>query len=964
MTTAKNTEHLIPAINCWVRLRGERAQAGEIRRGIVVAVTEDGGRVLVQWSAGSEPTWHGVDELRNGFYPGLVVQDRPFSNTRRTLGTGTVRGERYIAGRDMVLVQWHSTGQNLWMPFENLVGLRGAATRYIRQELTTPDCHERFRLKAYAYALDAWNQVTGALDRLDVDPLPHQIDLVHRIMTSDQTNWLIADDVGLGKTIEVGLLLAALRRRRQARRVLVVCPAGVVRQWQDEMNYKFNEDFRIYGFDFNVNQPSHWLGNDKVIVSIDRAKSDANLAKILDSGEWDVIVFDEAHHLSKGSHLAATQRFALAQNLRQLTDSFVFLTGTPHQGDNVRFVNMLGLLRPDLMQELHRVFSNPIVVSEMVLRNRKSQATDMTGNFIFHGQDSYRVNVPDTAEIIDFNELLTRYVTMGYEAAGRGDGIARAIGFVMTTYRKLASSSIPAIDAALRRRLSRLQPQDTTEDFDRILDFSEQFDAINEGIDGQDDLDELADAVGVSAGGGTPFFESETEWLERLLQLSERAKHREPKIRLFLEQIADPVRSGGNKLLIFTEYRATQQYIVEQLKERFPDSGVLQIHGSMTLREKRTNIASFNDNGQFLVSTEAGGEGLNLHEACHVMVNYDMPWNPGRLVQRAGRLYRYGQKDRVMIFNLSSTENFDNRVLTRVLERVESIARDMANVSPEFGDPAALETEIIGQLLERLDIASILSASSTMSVQHTDQEIESALERARQAQIQQDRLFATVEGYDPRALASMHTFSSEDVLRFLEGMLPFFHNIEIRSRQYDGRVLEIRLPDELRGRYSEFPPGVTVVRICADRQLAQGHDDIHLMDFKSPFFEALIDYAQSPSFGGDYAAMTGPRRGTLGLYRLRWQNDQGVPNRDDIVPIFLEHSNPNTTANPDFFGSLIANRSDPADPPDTHTPAERRDHLRLLDSAAEMELAAQCTKFRHPNDVVLLATADIVSNQH
>ena len=963
MTTGNNTENLVPAINCWVTLHSQRAAGGAIRRGMVTALSEDDKLALVQWGADTEPTWHEVSEIRNGFYPGLVVQDRPLSNTRRTLGTGTVRGERNIAGRDMVLVQWHSSGQNLWMPFQNLVGLRGPAIRYIRREITDPDSHERFRLKAYAYALDAWNQVTGALDRLDVDPLPHQIDLVHKIMTSDQTNWLIADDVGLGKTIEVGLLLAALRRRRRARRVLVVCPAGVVQQWQDEMNYKFNEDFRIYGLDFTVNQPSHWLGSDKVIVSIDRAKTDSNLAKFLDSGDWDVIVFDEAHHLSKGSHLAATQRFALAQKLRQLTDSFIFLTGTPHQGDNIRFVNMLGLLRPDLMRELGHVFTNPVVVSEMVLRNRKSQATNMAGDFIFQGQDSHKVDVPATTEIAEFNALLAEYVKMGYEAASKGGTAARAIGFVMTTYRKLASSSIPAIDAALRRRLGRLQPQSSTEEFDLLLDFWEQSDAIDEGIDGKDNLAQLADAVGVAATRGTPFFESETDWLQHLLLLSERAKHSEPKIKLFLDQIAEQVQSAGNRLLIFTEYRATQEYIVEQLQTRFPDAETLQIHGGMTLREKRANIAAFNDKGRFLVSTEAGGEGLNLHEACHVMVNYDIPWNPGRLVQRAGRLYRYGQKNRVVIFNLVSMENFDNKILTRALERVESIARDMAHVSSEFGDPEALEAEIIGQLLERLDIASILSSSSVMLVEHTNQEVETALQRAREAQVQQDKLFATVEGYDPEALAAMHTFDSEDVLLFLEGILPFFHGVEIRNRLYDGRVLDIRLPDELRGRYSDFPPGVTAVRITADRQLAQGRDDIHLMDFKSPFFVALIDYAQSPSFGGDYAAMTGPRRGTLGLYRLRWQSDQGVPNRDDIVPIFLEHNNPKTTANPDFFGPLIANRSDPADPPDVNTPTERRDRLQSLELAAENELAAQCTKFRHPNDVVLLAAADIVTDQ-
>ena len=252
----------------------------------------------VEWGVERKSEWHPVEELSNGFRPGNVVQDRPRSNTRKPLGAGTVLTHRRIADREMVQVQLHSTEESRWLPYENLLRIRDASIKYRRAEALQSDSGERFRLKALAHALDSWNQVTGALDRLDVDPLPHQIDLVHRIMTSDQSNWLIADDVGLGKTIEVGLLLAAMKRRRQARRVLVVCPAGMVRQWQDEMKYKFNEDFRVYRIDFYIHQPSHWATYDKVIVSIDRAKSDSHSPIFGDSGEWDVIVFDEAHHLS------------------------------------------------------------------------------------------------------------------------------------------------------------------------------------------------------------------------------------------------------------------------------------------------------------------------------------------------------------------------------------------------------------------------------------------------------------------------------------------------------------------------------------------------------------------------------------------------------------------------------------------------------------------------------------------
>ena len=258
----------IPIKGCFVSIAGRKS------RGIVKGHVIQNGTTLVEvdWRMDRETRLHEVDELRNGMNAGYVVQDVPRSNSRRSLGLGTVRATRRIADRDLVLVQLHETGESRWLPYERLRRIRDAGMKYVRAELSGSDSAERFRLKALAYSLDSWNQVTGALDRFDVDPLPHQIDIVHRIMTSEQTNWLIADDVGLGKTIEVGLLLAAMKRRRQARRVLVVCPAGVVRQWQDEMEDKFNESFRIYGYDFTVNQSSHWAGHDKVIVSIDRGE--------------------------------------------------------------------------------------------------------------------------------------------------------------------------------------------------------------------------------------------------------------------------------------------------------------------------------------------------------------------------------------------------------------------------------------------------------------------------------------------------------------------------------------------------------------------------------------------------------------------------------------------------------------------------------------------------------------------
>jgi len=395
---------------------------------------------------------------------------------------------------------------------------------------------------------------------------------------------------------------------------------------------------------------------------------------------------------------------------------------------------------------------------------------------------------------------------------------------------------------------------------------------------------------------------------------------------------------------------------VDALEQRYPGSGVRAINGGMSLDEKRRHIDAFDDWAQFMVSTEAGGEGINLHHNCYMLVNYDLPWNPRRLVQRAGRLYRYGQTERVVVFNLVAQDGFDNKALGMLLNRVSTIARDMSGVSSEFHE--GLETEIVGALLERVDIAQILANNRDMeNDQRSEAEIDEAIERAKQSQSLQDQLFAHIEGYDPNATAAVHTFGPEEVLSFLEGVLPR-RGCRIRDRLHHGRVLELELPEEMRGRYSEFG-GRTVVRVTVDRQLAARDERNVSMDFASVFFSDLIEFAKSPEFGGEHASLAAPQTGVLGIYKVRWQNDQGLPRWEMLVPVFLPAGHDTALANPDFFGSLLHASRSPADAAEPEPPAGRRGTLKRLEACAATVLAERCTPLRHPNDLVLLAAADL-----
>ena len=942
------TEGLVPVVGCWVmRKDAEQRVPGQVE-GRRPGKARD--QVKVRWGNG-DTEWYDPQRLVSGFSLGWAVQDVPISNTRKPLGTGTVVSRRELGGRQQILVQLDEDGRSVWLPYENLRRIKGVRLRYERAETRVADHAERLRLRLLAHALENWNHLTGALDRLDVDPLPHQIQLVHRILSSGNYNWLIADDVGLGKTIEVGLLLAAMKRKGQARRVLVVAPAGLTRQWQDEMQYKFDQHYMIYGRDIQIQKREHWKLYDQVIVSIDMAKREEHLRLFRQAPGWDIVVFDEGHKLTRYASGERTERYRLAEALRGMSDAFLLLSGTPHQGYADRFIALLDLVRPDLRERIHTLAANPEVVSELILRNRKSEVTDTDGNFIFHGQQIHRVAVTPSKDTRRFQRLLQDYLRRGYRAGDSRGMAGRAIGFVMTTYRKLSSSSIAAIEHALYRRLERLAGEfihdKATQNHDRLT--------LDDLAEGSDDQDNLADVSTDSRIG--QFFEFEQDLIEDLLEAAEQAKADDEKLRIFLDDVVSPLVSEKKKLVIFTEYRATQTYLKEAVERRFQQVGTVElINGSMTLDEKLDAIDAFNESSQFLISTEAGGEGINLHRSCHVMVNYDLPWNPARLVQRIGRLYRYGQTETVVVFNLHAQDSFDNGVIDLMLQRVSQIVQDMTPVGTEYNE--RLYAEILGEVLDNIDLSTILQSATDMQVERTREQIDEALERAKSAKELQDELFTHVAGYDPNALSGTLGFTMQHVDLFVRGMLPIM-GIQIESELYNGGVLEIRLPDNMRGDFAEFGQR-TVVRITTDRRIAQRARDVVLLDFETPFFQDLIEFAKSEQFDGFYAATNssagGP--GTLAAVKLRWQNDQGDPLTEDFVTLFTG-SNGVIEANPPFVSHWLVSPVMTAQAPNMDR-EERRKTFDSIMVVANQRLSAESTRFKHTNGLVPLAGADCI----
>jgi superfamily II DNA or RNA helicase len=942
-------DDLIPIENAWVCRRDQPDQIG-----FVTAVSKLNGQSAIEVDFGPRGKSRlSIGEWGCGLRPGFTVQDVPLSGVRQTLGIGTVVAIREIATRHQALVQLHGSGETIWLPFERLRRIMDPGLRYRRAEPAEEDAAERVALNVLGHAVNNWNEATGALDRLDVDPLPHQIALVHRIINSGQTNWLIGDDVGLGKTIEVGLLLVGLERRQNIRRILLVVPSGLTRQWKDEMLLKFDRRFLIYGVDFRISDYREWGLFERVIVSLDLAKprnadddgadTETSFGMILAAGNWDIVVFDEAHRLSRDGRGRSTLRFKLAQALRQKTDALVLLSGTPHQGDTGKFRNLLTLVRPDLRAAIDQIEFNSDVVREIVLRNRKIDAVDLHGNFLFKGLIVRRIEVSHDPDFAVLEAELKTYLRRGYQAGDSlGGSEGRAVGFVMTIYRKLASSSVAALHIALKNRLDRINQ--TVADDPQLVQQADD--------DGDFDADE-DDVEAPKRSSRHPFFEEEAQLLQDLIAKSALCMRSDRKGAQLVELVKKLVIEEKRKVLIFTEYRATQAYLLYVVKT-LTGSLPAMIHGGQTAEEKRAAVRAFEDQSSVLISTEAGGEGLNLHRDCHVMINYDLPWNPTKIIQRIGRLYRYGQLHKVIVFNFHARDTIDNEIISILIDRVATIVSEMAGVGPEFNEMGTYAADVMGEILERVDITSLLDDARKGQVDRTQERIDAAIEEAKKARAIQDEVLKGVDTLDIANIIE-NSYTTEQVAQIIKRALPFV-KIE-RDSDLDSERFTLRLPAEMRGKFVEFG-GRTVIPVTTRRRDWRPESETVLLDFSTTFVRFLIETMTSTEFGGAYGAFENRAiPDFFSVFLARYQNDQGRAQGEKLIIIDRGSGGAFQESNRVIHALLEGPQV--TGPPRAKDASVRKSELDAARDRAEVVMAEDLSRFRHPNDLVIIAAGEI-----
>jgi ERCC4-related helicase len=931
-------KRLVPINKCWVK--HERYGTGLVNQsmegvnGVSLKVTWKNKKVAEEIVP--------LRSVKSGFELGMEVQHLPNSNAEASLGEGIVLKTRTLAGYDQVLVSFSECSESRWLPYETLTWIKGVKHRFITGDTGGENSAEKFRLKTLSHALEIWNENTGALSRLEIDPLPHQIHLVHHILSSGHLNWLIADDVGLGKTIETGMLLKALEQRGQAKRILIITPAGLTNQWKEELHHKFGlSEFRVYGENFNIEEEREWKMYDHVIGSIDKLKDDKHFEKLLRAEPWDLVIFDEAHRLSRrqyGMRFDSSQRFELANRLRERTKAMILLSATPHQGKPDKFQSLLMLLNPDRKSEIETIAFNPEILSEMMIRNNKSDVTDVDGNFIFKGKTTKALKVESNILIKAFDKSLQSYLRQGYSAAASLGQSGNAIGFVMAVYRKLAASSAKAIHNALLKRRQRL-----------VNEYNESL--TGDAPDGEDERfsGETEERLDTPA---KEFFVGEVKLLDELISESNLVLSDDRKLESFIDDIIPKILEANprERILIFTEYRSTQNYLQSALDKKYGAGLSSLINGSMRHQERRQAIQHFEESGQFLISTEAGGEGINLQSKCHIMVNYDLPWNPMRLVQRIGRLYRYGQKKRVVVFNLHSPESADDKIMSLMYERIDQVVGDLATVSGEYNE--RLGEDILGEIAELVNIESILEDASTEGIQRTTERIEEALNKAKGAASKQRELFEYASAFNPGEKKKELYITSDHITSFVKGMFDLI-DVEVLDKTHKDQVWHIRLSDLFA---QELGVKKTRYEITFNRSISVNRANTEMMDLDSFIFKALLEKAKAFDFGGLSAVIKGnDLSGSAILCSfLRWQNEVGVRQRQELLTWQID-SNGTVVENPDSFGEWLKHSAIAGKVEQNRT--QNKQLYSSIEKVAEDKLHSKSNQWLHPEGVSPISAA-------
>lgn len=512
-------------------------------------------------------------------------------------------------------------------------------------------------------------------------PLPHQLHALNRALANNNVRYLLADEVGLGKTIEAGLILEELKTRGLVRRTLVVCPTGLATQWVAEMQEKFGEKFHLLlPSDFDAIRKVTEGDNvyrefEQVVTPMDSIKpleqrfgwSEERIQKYNDdrinavvNGNWDLVIIDEAHRVAGSTGDVA--RHKLGRLLAKASPYLLLLTATPHNGKSEPFLRLVRLLDRGAFPNEKSVVRSQ--VAPYLIRTEKREAIDNKGELLFKNRATHLIRIGWDSRHTLQQELYQRvsdYVSQTYNKAVRQRSRNMCLIFLLIIMQRMVTSSTAAVRQSLERRLAMLKASGTQQRHMSEADIGE--------IDIEDGDDAAFEAPSLND-------KAEVAELEDLVSLAQRAElqYQDAKVEVLFDTLDAVLAEGSRKVIIFTEFMATQDCLKRLLERRGFTVSIL--NGSMSIDERNAVTEEFRTKTDVFVSTDAGGEGLNLQFAS-VVINYDMPWNPMRIEQRCGRVDRIGQTRDVEVYNFMIDDTVESRVHEVIEEKLSIILDEL-----------------------------------------------------------------------------------------------------------------------------------------------------------------------------------------------------------------------------------------------------------------------------------------------
>ena len=732
-----------------------------------------------------------------------------------------------------------------------------------------------------AHALPVMESAS-ALTSAKIDLLPHQVVLTHRVATASPRRFLIADEVGLGKTIETALILRELASRGELNRALMVVPAGLFNNWHRELNEVFNLDFEVFGSEGDITdrKTNAFAKHDRLIASVDTLKRSARIKRLLDAPRWDLVVFDEAHHLAAyrtGGKIRKTENYKLAEALKGHTRDMMLLSATPHQGNHFQFWMLVQLLNPTLFGSPEEMVEHRHRLNTVMFRRTKADTCRPDGEPLFARRWVHTESFLMRDEERRFYEKLRAYLEDGFNLARRQGNQGRALGFLMAIFQKIAASSFAAVRRTLQRRLLMLTLHEALlrdkeldiEGRERLYDearimIHEAYSLAQDNM-GRSEADRIlaelkyrlvkkldeealelaSDPYGSeyaamnaedAASAAVNLYLPEERMRIREL-LGAFPGQRETKAGKLLDGLGTLWRQNPHeKIVVFATYLGTVDLLAREIEQAYPGQGVVVLrggdHGAKVAAERRFK----QKNGpRVLVCTAAGREGINLQFA-RVLFNFDLPWNPMDVEQRIGRIHRYGQNHTAQVYNLVLSDTIEGKIFLLLDEKLTEIARTLGKVDEQGKVAEDLRAQILGQLSERLNYDRLYQeALSDPELKRTRIELEAALTNAREAREVVFDLFQDLDGFsldDYKPFADV----SAGMNRLVQFMTGAVKDRQQRIVQVDAETYDLISSS-----------GVRQTQFTLNRDNAAKRDDVELLGLDHPLVrDELIRWRNLP----------------------------------------------------------------------------------------------------------------------